>query len=216
VEVQHRRGGLESVPAFPQVLAPWNPRQRYLTTYAEAEALFRSLPRHRAEWFWLCLWTAQHASDVDRMTWADVSPMGAPPWMLLKNSKNRKTVGLRVRMPRPLAEVLRVMFRRERPSPSDCLVRPWPSRSHTLPRHCRKLGLPELNAIDLRHTALSWAVRLRGITPAVVAFAGHSSPVMMARTYAHALPLQLEEVTADLESIADERPARKGVRPDRR
>jgi len=56
----------------------------------------------------------------------------------------------------------------------------------------------------LRHTGLSWAARRRGITPALCRFAGHSSPAMMARTYAHALPPQLEEVTADLESMAAE------------
>jgi len=199
LELAHRRRRIPRVPAFPVVLAPWRPRQRYLETFADAERLFASLPLHRAEWFWLCLWTCQHASDVDRMTWLDVDL--ARGTMLIRNTKNRREA-IRVRCPSPLLEVLRDKFERERPRTADPIVRPWPSRKTTLPLHCRRLGLPELNAIDLRHTGLSWAARRRGITPALCKFAGHSSPAMMARTYAHALPPQLEEVTADLESMA--------------
>jgi integrase len=198
LELAHRRRQIPRVPAFPVVLVPWRPRQRFLENYSDAVRLFESLPRHRAEWFWLCLWTCQHASDVERMTWADIHLGRATG--LIRCTKNRK-VAVRVRLPRPLLEVLKAMAARERPRPEDHLVQPWPSRKSTLPAHCRKLGLVELNAIDLRHTGLSWAARRRGITPALCKFAGHSSPAMMARTYAHALPPQLEEVTAELESM---------------
>jgi integrase len=201
LELAHRRRKIPRVPAFPVVLAPWRPRQRYLETFADAQRLFASLPLHRAEWFWLCLWTCQHASDVERMIWTDVDL--ARGTMLLRNTKNRRPT-IRVRMPAPLVTVLKRKFSRERPRAADAIVRPWPSRKTTLPLHCRRLGLPELNAIDLRHTGLSWAARKRGITPALCKFAGHSSPAMMARTYAHALPPQLEEVTADLESMAND------------
>jgi integrase len=202
-ELAHRRRRVNRVPAFPVVLAPFRPRQRCLETYADAVRLFNSLPRHRAEWMWLCLWTAQHASDVDRMTWSDVDLRRTTA--LIRNTKNRK-VPIRVRLPAPLAEVLREMHRRDRPRPEDPIVQPWPSRKTTMPLHCRRLGLPEMNAIDLRHTGLSWAARRRGITPALMKFAGHSSPAMMARTYAHALPPELEEVTVDLESMASAEP----------
>lgn len=194
----HRRRRVTRVPAFPTVLAPFRPRGRFLDNYADARRLFDSLPRHRAEWYWLCLWTAQHASDVERMTWSDVDLRRTTG--LIRNTKNRK-VPVRVRLPAPLVEVLREMHRRDRPRPEDHLVKPWASRKTTLPAHCRKLGLVELNAIDLRHTGLSWAARF-GITPALCKFAGHSSPAMMARTYAHALPQELEEVTVALESMA--------------
>lgn len=198
LELAHRRRRIPRVPAFPLVLAPWRPRQRFLETFGDARRLFESLPLHRAEWYWLALWTCQHASDVERMTWADVDLRRTT--MLIRNTKNRRPA-IRVRMPAPLVSVLRAKFTRERPRAADPIVRPWPSRKTTLPLHCRRLRLPELNAIDLRHTGLSWAARKRGITPALCKFAGHSSPAMMARTYAHALPPQLEEVTADLESM---------------
>lgn len=201
LELAHRRRRIPRVPAFPVVLAPWRPRQRYLETFADARRLFDSLPLHRAHWYWLCLWTCQHASDVERMNWTDVDLVRGT--MLIRNTKNRRPA-IRVRMPTPLLVELKAKFARERPRLEDAIVRPWPSRKTTLPLHCRRLGLPELNAIDLRHTGLSWAARRRGITPALCQFAGHSSPAMMARTYAHALPPQLEEVTADLESIAND------------
>lgn len=200
IELEHRRRRLARVPAFPRVLCPRPPRKQILVSSVQARTLFESLPRHRAEWYWLALWTGQHASDVERMTWADVDLRAET--MLIRNTKNRLTEGVKVRIPRPLLEVLVEMERRDRPRLEAHLVKPWPSRKTTLPRHCRRAGLPDLNATALRHTCLSWIVRQTGITPAACRFAGHSSPAMMARTYAHALPAQLEEVTEALESMA--------------
>lgn len=201
----HRRRWINRMPAFPVVIAPWRPRQRFLNTYADAVRLFDALPLHRAEWMWLCLWTGQHASDVERMSWADVSIDPGDPSFIRRNTKNRRPP-LRVRMPRPLLAVLRAKFDRERPAPEARIVLPWPSRKHTLPMTCYRLGLPPLNSIDLRHTLFTWAVRKLGITPAVVAWAGHSSPAMMARTYAHALPVALAEVASELDAFAGEAP----------
>ena len=202
LSLAHRRRQIPRLPAFPVVIAPWRPRQRFLATYADAVRLFNALPLHRAEWMWLCLWTGQHASDVERTTWADLSLDGDSPSLLIRNTKNRKPA-VRVRMPRPLVAVLREKFARERPAPESRVVRPWPSRKSTLILTCYRLGLPPCNAIDLRHTLFSWAVRRLGITPGVVAWAGHSSPAMMARTYAHVLPAGLTEVTDELDAFAD-------------
>jgi integrase len=208
LRLAHRRGELPRVPACPELPARARPRQLFLRSFAEYSALYASLPRHRAEWMALCLWTGQHASDVERMTWMDVRVHGPAPWMLLRNTKGGRTEGLRVPMPRPLVDVLRARLEREPPgSFAEPIVRPWPSRGHTLADHARKLGLAVRNAIDLRHTAASWMVRKQGISPAVLAFLGHSSPAMAARVYAHAMPLQLGEAIRDLESIADEEAA---------
>jgi integrase len=204
LELAHRRRKISRVPAFPVVLVRPPPATSVLERYADAVRLFESLPLHRAEWFWLALWTGQHASDVERMTWQDVDLDGQRPSMLIRNWKNRRRVGLRVLMPGPLAEVLRAKRDRERPAPRAQIVRPWPSRKTTLPAHCRRVGLPVLNATALRHTNLTWVVRRLGITPAACAWAGHSSPEQMARRYAHALPPQIREVTEALDSIVDE------------
>ena len=99
-------------------------------------------------------------------------------------------------MPRVLLTVLQAKHERERPMPESRIVRPWPSRKHTLPMLCYRLGLPPCNAIDLRHTGITWAVRRVGITPGVLAYAGHGSAAMASRTYAHALPLGLTETPA--------------------
>lgn len=201
VALAHRRRWISRMPAWPQVLAPWRPRQRFLRSYSDALRIFEKLPPHRASWYWVCLWTGQHASDVDRMTWAEVE-LGDPPAMLIRNTKNRK-LPLRVRMPSPLARHLRARFALERPAPGTRIVRPWPSRKSTLPLVCYRLGLPPINAIDLRHSLFTWAVRRLGITPGVVAWAGHSSPAMMARAYAHALPAGLQEVADELDAFAE-------------
>jgi integrase len=202
LKVAHRRRWIPRIPAFPEVLVPWRPRQRYLRSYADAVRLFESLPPHRALWFWVCLWTGQHASDVERMRWSEVDLAGRKPSFLIRCSKNKK-VALRVRMPRPLARVLRAEFRRRGPRAGDGpVVQPWPHRSQTLHMHCYRLGLPPLAPIDLRHTCATWMVRRLGITPAVCAWFGHSSPSMMARTYAHALTAGLDEVAEELDAFA--------------
>jgi integrase len=204
IALQHRRRRVDRVPAFPKVLTRRPPPTEILANYGEARALFESLPLHRAEWFWLALWTGQHSSDVERMTWSDVSlrNSGSAPTMLIRNWKNRRREGLRVRMPEPLAEVLRAKWEREQPRMTDPIVQPWSSRKSTLALHCRKLDLPVLNATAIRHTTLSWVVRHIGITPAACAFAGHSSPEQMARRYAHMLPPQAHEVIDSLNSMA--------------
>lgn len=212
VALAHRRRWVPRVPAFPQVIAPFRPRRRHLRRYSDAVALYETLRPHRGLWMWLALWTGQHASDVERMTWEEVDLDPSRPSMLIRNTKNGRVEGLRVRMPRPLWKVLRAHWEREQPRPADRIVRPWPSRSTTLMRACLRVGLQPLNAIDFRHTCFSWAVRRLGITPAVVSWAGHSSPAMMARTYAHALPAGLAEVACELDSVAEE-PEREGDRP---
>lgn len=198
-----RKRWIPRLPAFPQVIAPWRPRGLRLQRYEDAARIAEALQPHRRLWFWLALWTGQHASDVERMTWGDVDLGTERPSMMIRNTKNRKVAGLRVVVPRPLVGVLRAEFSRARPRPVDAIVRPWPSRKHTLPLVCYRLGLPPINAIDLRHTCASWMVRRLGITPAAVAWMGHSSPTMMARTYARALPAGLTEVSSELESMAD-------------
>jgi integrase len=205
LELQHRRRRLARVPAFPRVLVGRPPVVAILETFAQAEAIFLELPRHRAEWFWLALWTGQHASDVERMIWSEVTLQGrgrSGSTMLIRNWKNRRREGLRVPMPAPLATVLCGKWERERPRMTDPIVRPWPSRKTTLPNACRRAGTPIVNATALRHTCLSWVVRRIGITPAACAFAGHSSPEMMARKYAHHLPPQALEVIEALNSMA--------------
>lgn len=201
IALAHRRRWVKRMPAWPVLIVPWRPRGRFLARFEDAVRIAERLPPHRAVWFWLCLLTGQHASDVERMTWTDLQLNGSPgPSMLIRNTKNRKGTGTRVRMPRHLAVVLRAEWKRARPRPGAKVVRPWPSRKHTLPLLCFKLGLPPLNAIDLRHTCATWMVRRVGITPAVCAWFGHGSPAMMARTYAHALPAGLTECTAELDS----------------
>ena len=198
--LQARRRRLERLPLFPHVLVPAPPIPSILFSMAHALRLFNSLPLHRAEWYWLALWSGQRPGDVERMAWSDVDLNAGT--MLIRSTKTKRTEGLRVRIPRPLLEVLREMHQRDRPAAAAAIVRPWPSRKTTLPLHCAKCGLPRLNATALRHTNLSWIVRITGITPAACRWAGHSSPRMMERTYAKHLPAQLEGVTEALDSMA--------------
>jgi integrase len=197
--LQVRRRRLSRLPFFPHVLVPPAAVPSVLSSYIEALCLFDSLPLHRAEWYWLALWTGQRPKDVEGMTWSDVDLNACTMW--IRSSTTRKPP-IRVRMPRPLLKVLCEMHRRDLPAAGAPIVRAWPSRKTTLPLHCAKCGLPRMNATAIRHTNLSWIVRTTGITPAACRWAGHNSPRQMERTYAHHLPAQLEGVTDALDSMA--------------
>ncbi len=200
-----RRKHLAVVPEFPEIRGPAKPRKYFLTSYAPLVRLLASIPVHRAEWVSLCFWTTQHASDVERMTWADVklATVGKPSAFLLRNTKNKR-VGRWVKMPEPLAEVLRARRARVSPLPSVRVVESWPGRCKMLPIYCVRQGLPPMQAIDFRHSGISFMVRRRGLTRAAQEWGGWSSFTMMERHYAHALPAGLTEASDELASIVDE------------
>lgn len=200
LKLQCRRRRIARVPEFPVVLAPRPPVPDVLHTYAQAMRLYESLPLHRARWYWLAIWTGQRASDVERMTWADVDLVAHT--MLIRSTKTRKPDGIKVRIPTPLYEVLVEMHAELTPRTTDRIVQPWPSRKTTLPLHCQRCGLPRLNATALRHTNLSWIASVAGITPALATWSGHASTRMLERTYVRALPARLRELTEALDQVA--------------
>lgn len=197
--LEHRRRRLERVPAFPLVLVPKAPTPTVIESYRDAHRLWDSLPLHRAEWYWLAVWTAQRASDVERMTWADVDLQAKT--MFIRSTKTKQPK-LKVRIPLPLLEVLTEMRTRSNPQPTDRIVRPWPSRKTTLPLHCQKCGIPRMNATALRHTNLSWIAAKTGITVSLARYAGHTSTRQLEQTYAHFLPPQMRELTEALDLMA--------------
>jgi len=159
------------------------------------------LPPDRREYFALLVWTWQHPSDVERMIRKDIDPLAAPPWVIVRNTKNRRPP-IKVVAPAELARVFREKFIREGTGRlEDRLVKPWPARVRTLPAICERLGLPRITATAARHTGISWAIRHLGITPAVMAWSGHSSPKMIASVYGHAMPAQLADVAGALDSM---------------
>jgi integrase len=198
--LEHRRRRLERVPAFPLVLVPKAPTPSVIDSYRDAVRLFDSLPLHRAEWYWLALWTSQRPVNVNGMKWADVDLRART--MLVKSQKT-KMPPLKVRIPQPLFDVLAQMFERDKPQPTDQVVRPWgSSRKSTLPLHCSKCGIPRMNAMALRHTSLSWIAARTGITVSLARYAGHKSTRMLEQTYAHFLPPQMRELTEALDLMA--------------
>lgn len=209
MRLQARRKRLTRIPEFPVVIAPRPPTPSVLSAFEDAIRLFNSLPLHRAEWYWLALWTGQRPSDVERMAWSEIDLRKGT--MFVRSTKTRKPP-LKVRIPLPLLEVLTEMARRPH-RPDDHLVKPWPSRKTTLPLHCQKCGLTRMNATALRHTNLSWIAARTGITVALARYAGHTSTRMLEQTYAHFLPAQMRELTEALEAMAPSNDNAGGVKP---
>jgi integrase len=199
LRLAHRRRHIPRVPALPQVLVPFQQLARTISL-ADAIAIYKDLPPHRADFFWVTLWTGQRPHDVHQMTWGCVDLNGRS---IMRRSTKTRRVPIRVETPAPLHRVLRARFERERPRPGDKLVRPWHSRAHTLHLRCYRLGIPPICATTLRHTCVTWMVRRLGITPAVSSWFG-TSVAVLEKHYAHVLPPQLRECTAQLDSVEPE------------
>lgn len=212
LKLAQREGLLRTLPEFPETAFRYTSRTEWLETFEDYERIMAQLSPERQAYFALLIWTWQHPSDVERMTRADIDPFSDPPWVTIRNSKNRRAP-LRVVAPAELARVFRAKFDRERGMGrlSDRLVSPWPARVRTLPAVCARLGLPRITATAARHTGISWAIRRLGITPAVMAWSGHASPKMIATIYGHALAADLADVASALDSI--KRPPRRYQRP---
>lgn len=198
-------------PALPEIPYCYKPTQAHLRDMTEYRALAAELPLERRPELAAGVFTGMHPSDLQRWrAYVDVDPFAEVPWMVLYNTKNR-TTPIRVLMPRELAEVLRERFTSAGLAAGDVVLPPWEasSRTRTLAAASRRAGLPRINATALRHTCGTWLVRRIGITPASCRWMGHKSATMMERVYAHALPTQLAECTAQLDSMEDAGAARR-------
>lgn len=208
LRLAHRLGQLSMLPEMPEFFQPPEEHEGpILRSWEEVKALLAHLRPERRDWVSLCLWTGQHASDVERTTWREVDLQAG--WIVIRNTKNRKPKGRRVRMPAPLLAALTERVQRlacagKSPLPGDPVVRPWKNRSYVLPAACVRAGLQPMNATALRHSAVSFMIRRTGITVTAQKWFGWSNFKMMERVYAHALPPQLEDGARELESIAEE------------
>jgi integrase len=206
--ISAERGELVRVPDFPEIgLPPLRPRVRILRNMAELRQLLAALQVRRQEWVQTALWTIQRPGDTERMCWSDVDLRSPTPSMVIRSTKTRRPIGIRVKMPAPLVQVLRARLDRlvgagARPAPTDRLVESWPGVSKTLPLVCVRLGLPPMSAMDLRHTGITWMVRRTGLTVAAQHWGGWSDFSMMQKYYAHALPAGLDQAADELSSMA--------------
>jgi integrase len=200
LKIQKRRRAIERVPEFPEILAEYQPDVKFIPTFHEAERIAAELPAHRAEWFWLALWTGQHPSDVERMTREDVDLTGADAWIRVRNTKNRCFVGVRIACPAELARVLRDRWLELKTGAR--LVVPWGHVSSQLPAVCERLGLPRYTAKSLRHTFFTWMISRVGITKAVMEIGGWSNFDMVVKVYGHALPPQFRDAIRALDRVA--------------
>jgi integrase len=208
MKVARKEGLIERLPEFPETSFRYESRTAWLDTFADYERLLAQLPAERRPYFALLIWTWQHPSDVERMTHADLEIHENPPWVIVRNTKNRRPP-IKVVAPAELVRVFREKFMFDGTDLGDRLVKPWPARVRTLPAICQRLGLPRITATAARHTGISWAIRHLGITPAVMAWSGHRSPKMIATVYGHAMPAQLAEVAGALDSMRG--PAQKSL-----
>ncbi len=199
LKIQKRKRAIDRVPEFPEILQDYRPDMKFIPTYAEARTIAAALPPHRADWFWLALWTGQHSSDVERMTREDLHPVGRDRWVRVRNTKNRRFNGMRIACPAELAAV----FGERWPdlAPRAPLVEPWAHVSSQLPAVCERIGLPRYTAKSLRHTFFTWMIASVGITKAVMEIGGWSTYEMVVKVYGHALAPQFRDAVRALDQF---------------
>jgi integrase len=208
LKLQKRKRGIDRLPEFPEILSSYRPDMKFIATFAEARKIAHRLPEHRAAWFWLALWTGQHPSDVERMTKADMQPVGKDRWVLVRNTKNRRFSGTRIACPAELANVFGDRWAELKPGAS--LVEPWPHVSSQLPYLCECMDLPRYTAKSLRHTFFTWMISKVGITKAVMEIGGWSTYEMVVKVYGHALMPQFRDAVQALDTfVSDERGRQK-------
>lgn len=216
LKIQRRLGNIERLPEFPELPTAYKPDMKFIATYREAIAIYYALPIERARWFWLALWTGQHSSDVERMTKEDLQPVGPDKWMRVRNTKNRRTDGIRIACPDALA---RFFFGHwHNTGAGERLVEPWPHVSSQLPDVCERLGFPRYTAKSLRHTFFTWMISRVGITKAVMEIGGWTTYEMVCKVYGHALAPQFRDAVEALDGFVETAARRRGAKksPEKR
>ena len=199
LKIQKRRRVIDRLPEFPEILTASRPDRKFIRSHGEARAIAAALPANRALWFWLCLWTGQHSSDVERMTKEDLHPGGPDKWVRVRNTKNRRFDGIRIACPAELARLFRARWLELEEGAH--LVDEWAHVSSQLPDVCERIGLPRYTAKSLRHTYFSWMISRVGITKAVMEIGGWSSYEMVVKVYGHALPPQFRAAVRALDQF---------------
>lgn len=196
-----KRGALDAVCPWPQTPSDATPRERYLTVddYRRLRAV---LPERWRLWVDLGVYTGQHTSDLDTMTWGMVDLGGGPgnepgrgqAFHLRRNTKNKARPAWVV-MPAELRHNLTVARRTIAPSPhpDGCIVGRWHNARALLRRACIRLGIPRVSPIDFRRTCATWWVERGGPKEALRKYLGHSgNSAMVERHYSQITPEMLE------------------------
>ena len=200
LDLQVHRGALEKLPIFPEVPYLYRPSRARLYDHSDYLRLLLALPRARAEWLALAVWSGQRHSDVERMRREDFDPhavdaAGAPaPWIIVRSWKTRRYDGIRIAA---APEIVRMLAHRwEQLRGGAPLVEPWPHASGQIGDVCERIGLPRLSAHSMRHTFFTWYVAANGFTPELLELGGWSTLAMPAKVYAHAIPARFAEQIA--------------------
>lgn len=191
-----RRGELDSLPLWPSLPKDGTPRERYLTL-EEYRGILATITPPWGLWVTIGVWTGQHTSDIDTMTWGMVDlgagpgngPGPGPAFWLRRNTKNKKRP-VWLPMPDELREALTAAYRRNPPAGPNLVIigKCHNMRSH-LKRACRKLGIPRVSPIDLRRTCATWWIEKGGPKDGLRQWLGHSvTSEMVERHYAQVTP----------------------------
>lgn len=151
------KGGLHELPPFPTVDGGYVPRKLWLHR-TEYTLIRDQLPLHRRLWTDVCLWTAEHSSDVSALEWTHIQerqlePGTAPVLAFLRHNTKNAATPLWCKVPRPLREILA-----SHPGPrTGKVVGVWSSVSRDLASAARRAGVDkEPCPLDLRRTLVTW------------------------------------------------------------
>jgi integrase len=179
---------------FPRFRVQYQPRDRHLSEDELArllaaldagESLGRADPEQVASrrlWVMLAAYAGCRASEVEGLTWDRVDLAGG--WLMVAGTKTR---GSRRRVPLAshLAAALREAHEAQGEPAAGPVVQPWGNSRRDLAAACRRAGIGQASANDLRRTFASW-LKQKGVDSMTVArLMGHTTSRMVELVYGH-------------------------------
>ncbi len=167
----------------PTVLAPYKPRERWLT-FEQFDALVRELQKrsaHRVDYVLIWCHTGIRYGELHRLTGADLDRRGRRLFVRgKKGSREHRERWV------PLSDAaFEVLDRRARAAGSvnALLFKPWlkPNVRLTLERACRRAGMPAVTPNDFRRSYVTWHLTAGTTERETQRYVGHSPKSTLVR-----------------------------------
>lgn len=156
-------------------------KERWLKP-TEALALLGSLPRHRADWVRVALWTGARYAEVESLQWTDVD-IGLS-WIRIRGTKGRRRDQNASDRTVPIVPAFRAWLE-ARANKAGKLVQRWAGPRQMLHGHCARVGIPPCSPHDFRRTFASWLKQAGVDSMAVAKLLGHTTSKLVDTVYGH-------------------------------
>lgn len=173
---------LRDCPKISRVVKKVSPkpqRQAQPLTFENYERLREVLTPKRRLFLDVAVYTGARKGELERMRLEDVDLAGSR--LRIRGTKNEQSKRF-IPIADPLLPILTAAKTERRAGP---LLEPWANSWGELGKACRKLGIPPVSVLDLRHTFATWLKCELQDSKAVGTLMGHTTGHQVDHTYGH-------------------------------